>query len=222
MSTPFPGFSDSETYSRLPDSLFRLLPGLDADEIKVTLYVLWRIQHMEGALLALERSDMLSDAGLMSGLDAAGLDSGLEKAVSRGILLRVESSGGGIYLPNSPRGRANFEALKNGQMDAAARFPSSPPRDVPNIFKLYEENIGAMTALMADILREAEKEYPAAWVHEAFTIAVTRNKRSWKYIEAILKRWKSEGRDERETQQNTQPGSERYTRSQFSEYFDEE
>ena len=32
--------------------------------------------------------------------------------------------------------------------------------DQPNIFQLYESNIGIITPIMADILREAEKEYP--------------------------------------------------------------
>ncbi|MGC3990403.1 MAG: DnaD domain protein [Chthoniobacteraceae bacterium] len=91
----------------------------------------------------------------------------------------------------------------------------------PTSLSFYEENIGPLTPLMADALRTAENEYPAAWFKEAFEIAVTRSKRNWKYIEAILKRWKEEGKsDERKDQPNGGKASERYTKNQFSEYLD--
>jgi DnaD/phage-associated family protein len=66
----------------------------------------------------------------------------------------------------------------------------------PNIFILYEQNIGLMTPLIADQLRDLEKNYPPDWITEAFDIAVSRNKRSLRYIQAILKRWETEGKDE--------------------------
>ena len=67
--------------------------------------------------------------------------------------------------------------------------------DQPNIFQLYESNIGIITPIMADILREAEKEYPYEWIEKAVTIAITRNVRNWKYVEAILRRWQACGMD---------------------------
>jgi DnaD/phage-associated family protein len=67
------------------------------------------------------------------------------------------------------------------------------PSEKPNIFRLYESNFGALTPILADILREAEKEYPQDWLEYAFQEAVKNNKRSWKYAEAILKRIKVDG-----------------------------
>jgi len=64
----------------------------------------------------------------------------------------------------------------------------------PNLFTLYEQNIGALTPMLAEVLRDAEKEYPAAWIEEAIREAVEHNARSWKYIAAILERWKKEGK----------------------------
>ena len=87
-----------------------------------------------------------------------------------------------------------------------------------NIFKLYEENIGALTPLLSDMLREAEKNYPSVWFEEAFEIAVSRNIRNWKYVEAILARWKEKGKDERQDQQNPVKDAKRYTDSEFSEF----
>ncbi len=69
--------------------------------------------------------------------------------------------------------------------------------DRPNIFILYEQNIGLLTPPIADELRQAEQTYPAGWIEEAFREAVSLNKRSWRYIRAILERWRTQGRGER-------------------------
>ena len=67
----------------------------------------------------------------------------------------------------------------------------------PNIFVLYEQNIGVLTPLIADQLRDMEKTYPPDWIDEAFEIAVSRNKRHLRYIQSVLKRWETEGRRRR-------------------------
>ena len=69
------------------------------------------------------------------------------------------------------------------------------PSERPNIFQLYEENVGMLTPLVADELRAAEEEYPAGWVEAAIREAAAGNVRSWRYIEAILERWKREGEE---------------------------
>jgi DNA replication protein len=66
--------------------------------------------------------------------------------------------------------------------------------DRPNIFVLYEQNIGLLTPLIADQLRDAANQYPQEWIEAAFREAVQYNKRNWKYISAILRRWETEGR----------------------------
>ena len=50
----------------------------------------------------------------------------------------------------------------------------------PNIFSLYEQNIGLLTRLLAEELMEAEATYPEVWIEEAVRIAVESNKRSWR------------------------------------------
>ena len=64
-----------------------------------------------------------------------------------------------------------------------------------NIFALYEQNVGIITPMITEELKEAEKLYPPEWIEEALKEAVTLNKRSWKYIARILERWASEGKD---------------------------
>lgn len=84
--------------------------------------------------------------------------------------------------------------------------PSTPDVDVnvstttsevqKNIFTLYESNIGILTPMIASLLQDAEKVYPETWIIEAFQLSVENNKRNWRYCEAILKRWKTDGKDE--------------------------
>jgi DNA replication protein len=204
--TDFKGFTDSETFTQVPDSFFReLLREIDdLTELKMTLYLLWRITHMESQFRCLCRSEIVEDDSFMQGISAAELDSGLEKAVRRGSLLRVESPEGGFYFLNSPRGRANAEAMKKGDWRASARSTSAPPMERPNIYKLYEQNIGPLTPLIADALKEAEAEYPPEWIEEALVEAVKRNKRNWKYVEAILRGWKEEGHGKEQNRQNAE------------------
>ena len=74
-----------------------------------------------------------------------------------------------LLLPATrPRGRAAAEAFAKGQL-ARVRSAAAPrrPPERPNIFKLYEENIGPLTPLIADALKDAEETYPPEWVAEA-------------------------------------------------------
>lgn len=202
--TPFDGFTSAETFTPIPDSVFRLLGEIDdIDELKVTLYVLWRIDHMEGPFRQICRSEIMEDTDFMKNLPAAKLDSGLQKAVQRGTLLLVPNADGGFYFLNSPRGRAAAEALRSGNWRGSIAA-SHPPREIPSIYKLYEENIGPLTPLIADTLKDAETSYDAEWIVEAIELSVKRNVRNWKYIEAILIRWKEEGRADKQNRQDSE------------------
>ena len=208
---PFDGFNSTETFTSIPDTLFReLLAEIDdLDELKATLHALWRIEHQEGQVRFLRMEDF------------GGFAVGVDKAVSRGTLLRVQTEAGTFILLNSPRGRMAAEAIQSGRVDPS-QIQHMPPIERSNVFQLYEENIGALTPLIADMLREAEREYPQPWFSEAFEIAVARNARSWKYIEAILRRWKDKGKDERKNRQDAGQDVGRYTDGEFAEYLKRE
>src|SRR5581483_12046944 len=64
----------------------------------------------------------------------------------------------------------------------------------PNIFVLYEQNIGLLSPLIADQLKDAAEHYPPEWIEAAFREALLHNKRKWSYISAILRHWEAEGR----------------------------
>src|SRR5258707_365902 len=121
----FKGFTDSETFTQMPDAFFRQLLNeiSDADELKVTLYAIWRIEHMDGPFRALCETDFDSKD---LGLTAQAVVSGLEKATRRGSLLKSQHEAEIFYFLNSPRGRAAADAFAKGDWRQSARIMSAP------------------------------------------------------------------------------------------------
>jgi len=215
--TKFKGFTDSESFTQLPDTFFqKLLAEIDDPaELKVTLFFLWRVEHMEGPFRALCQTDFEEKA---LGLSADEVAVGLESAVQRGSILRAEHEADVFYFLNSPRGRAAAEAFAQGNWRESAKIMSTPVVDRPNVFKLYEENIGPLTPMIADMLKDAEETFSQEWIAEALEVAVKNNARSWKYVEAILKRWKEKGKYEGKDRQDAGKDVKRYSEGEFSEY----
>jgi DNA replication protein len=179
-----------------------LLPEIDSlSEMKVTLYAFWFLDRMEAPVRYLAYADFSGDERLMQGMTPADLDTALERACTRGTLLKAviphTADERAIYFLNTARGRAAVQAIQNG--DWQPELEPHPPllleSERPNIYRLYEENIGPLTPLVADMLRDAEQTYRQEWIEEAITIAVQNNKRNWKYVEAILRSWQEEGRN---------------------------
>lgn len=201
--TRFSGFPEAKVaVVALPDLVFTdLVPQIDdLVELKVTLLVLRRLAQMQSdaapwITLAELQADPAIRAALGNAVDAQLADA-LARAVQRGVLLVAEWQliGGPVerrYLANSPRGRAALRAMQRGVEPARATKTTRP-----NIFALYEQTVGPLTAILSEDLIDAEKTYPAEWIEEAFHEAASRNKRNWKYIHAILERWRTEGKDE--------------------------
>lgn len=61
------------------------------------------------------------------------------------------------------------------------------------ITKLYQENIGQITPIVADKLKDIVNEYPSEWFEEALKLAVGANARKLSYIEGVLQRWSVDG-----------------------------
>ncbi len=220
--TGFIGFPDQRLRAvKVPDVFFvDLLPQIDdLAELKLTLHAFWLLNTQEGEIRYLRGADLRSDEVLLKGLNldselrtpAAALEDALERAVARNTLIRleveVESNGHGArredwYFLNTVRGRQAAAQIRTGALhDLHAVVPQEARLSVerPNIFILYEQNIGMLTPLIADQLRDLEKSYPPDWIAEGFDIAVAANKRALRYIKAILKRWETEGKDDGET-----------------------
>lgn len=71
--------------------------------------------------------------------------------------------------------------------------PSENHNNNSGFVAIYENEIGALTPLVADQLREWGETYDEAWIIDAIREAVKNNVRKANYIDAILKNWKTAG-----------------------------
>ena len=209
----FSGFPRSVRCTPVPDPLLgSLLEQIsDIAELKVALRGIWLLQQQRGSLPVVSVSKLLCDRVLIGGLKTPGDEPeaavlrGFQAALDRGIFLgyqeesyRPEET---FFLLNTEAGRRALARLtKAGAAPVSSsstgkQLPVPSPEVKPNIFARYEDNIGTISPMLAEELKEAETEYTWSWIDEAFKIAVTQNKRNWGYISAILRRWAAEGKD---------------------------
>ena len=221
----FSGFPDGKVQvTPLPNLFFsELLPSIDdLAELKITLHLFWLLANRKNRVLYVRTGDLSADQTLIQSLAAIdarpeeALTRGLALATERGTLLRWTVRSGeqdatqDFYFVNTEAGRRAFERMERREPPEAHSVGAEPVQPVArsNIFSLYEKNIGLLTPMISEELKEAEQEYPADWVGDAFKIAVENNKRNWSYIRGILKRWQTEGRSEGTKKKKTWYGDE--------------
>ena len=201
------GFPTSARATPIPSLFFsRLLPVIQSpEELLITLYFFYAQTLRRRSPPFVTRREFAADAALaralanLCGGEGDALGRGLALAVERGSLLRVEAKGDGrgeeLYLLATPFNRRAAERLEGAALRLDEPLPPAAPAPPPNVFALYEENVGGITPLIADELKDAEERYPPPWIEAAFREAVSLNKRSWRYIHSILRRWEAEGPD---------------------------
>jgi DNA replication protein len=187
----------------LPNLFFtELLPAIeDAAELKVTLHIFWLIANAKSRSVCVSAVELRADRTLMQSFAVDGRDEdetlmrALDAAVTRGTLLRLSSDEDFFYFVNSDSGRRAFEEMEKEKMPRRSTVvEAANVRERPNIFTLYEQNVGLLTPMIAEELKEAEKQYRTDWIEDAFKIAVENNIRKWSYVQKILERWQTEGR----------------------------
>ena len=210
----FSGFGRGILYTPVPNPLFGpLLEQIqDLAELKVTLRCMWLLHRKRGRPPVAHLNEFLNDPALLRGLKGLGkvpreeIRRGLELAVARGSLLMhrpdENNQSNRVYLLNTDAGRSILARLRGGEElgetqvgEGSQSQDEEPPGAKPNIFALYEDNIGTLSPMLAEQLKEVESTYPVDWVNNAFQIAVAENKRNWRYIAGILRRWAAEGKD---------------------------
>jgi DNA replication protein len=229
----FKGFPPGKVRQvEIPAPFFsELLPLIDdLAELKVTLFCLWALRQKEGVYRYLRRRDFTDSKALMHGLaviqpDAdpeAILDVALQRTIDRESLLCAEvsldSGKEQLYFGNTVHGRAAVRQIKAGEWTPGDPVEILPER--PNLYTLYEDNIGLLTPIIADSLKDAERTYPAHWLEEAVQEAVANNKRSWRYIQAILKRWETEGRSREISGRHAEQDGRRYISGKYADIID--
>jgi len=203
---PFGGFPSRMDFTSVPNIVFsQLLADIDdIAELKTLLSVIRAIYGKRGYPRFTTYCELVDNPGLVTSLGGSeALHHALEQGEKRGTLLHAAMEQNGktedIYFLNTVKDRNVVEKIKNGELSLPGlSIKPHPcheiPAEVPNIFSLYEENIGLLTPMIADELREAEKAYPIAWLKDAIKRAVDENKRKWSYIQGVLERWAREGK----------------------------
>ncbi len=227
-SQPFPGFPARSKLTPLPELFFsRLLPETDSlAELKVVLHIFWRLYQKKDSPKSITYDDLLGDDALMAGLAGTAnssevLRGALDSAVTRGILLHtvLEDSGQpqDAYFVNSEASRNAVSGPQRGSSSMPSQGQTPGTSEGPNIFTLYEQNIGLLTPMIVEELKEAENLYPAAWIEDAFREAAALNKRSWRYIARILERWSVEGKGSGESGRDSKKkrGPDRYLSGRY-------
>jgi len=206
----FTGFPAKMQFTPLPNLFFStLLPQIsDVAELRTTLHIFEQLYRKRGYPRFVTYGELLGNTSLMNGLREVAkppdevLRKALEMATRRGTILHITLDRDGatedIYFLNTEDNRQVVAKIESGEFQLpglkAAGQDYVEVEELPDIFTLYEQNIGMLTPMIAEELREADKLYPAAWIRDAIKEAVSLNKRSWRYIAAILERWSSEGR----------------------------
>lgn len=208
----FIGFPDTKLRSvKIPDLFFAdLLPQIDdLAELKLTLHCFWLLNEQSGDYRYLRGEDLRSDHVFVASL---ALDSELRtprprskkpysRAVARNTLLRMQIDMGpdqpnapkiseDWYFINTVKGRQAIALIRQGRLhEVQSALPDEARIRIerPNVFILYEQNV-SMTPLIAEQLRDMEKTFAPEWINDAFEIAISRNKRNLRYIQAIFEK----------------------------------
>ena len=232
----FSGFSNRTQYTPIPNVFFsQLLSQIDdIAELKVTLHIFWLLYPKRSYPRFVSYRELLGDRSLMNSFKGAEnspddiMRQALEMAVGRGTILHLnliaddDKVPEDVYFLNTESDRRAVARIQNGELaleglKAGGRsYSGAEIGEQPDIFTLYEENIGIIGPMVAEELKEAEKLYPEAWIKDAFREAVSLNKRSWRYIARILERWSTEGRSNgtyRRDSEKTDP--DKYIKGQY-------
>jgi DnaD/phage-associated family protein len=203
------GFHSRAGFVSFPDSLFtQTVPKIqELAELKVVLYAAYLILRKrnpstQGSESSVTYKQLKAEACRLSPeLGEETLLQALNSAVEHGVLSRST-----LNINEAPE-------------DVYSLTGDSLQPTTINIFALYEQNIGMITPMIAEELKEAEKIYPPQWIEEALKEAVALNKRSWRYIARILERWASEGKDSGEYRRHTKTyGPDKYVKGKYGHF----
>jgi DnaD/phage-associated family protein len=204
----FNGFPVRMEHTPVPNIFLNtLLPEInDTVELKLTLHLFRLLYFKKGSPQYITFKELTADAGLMASMEnnEETLRQALTAAVKRNTILHAAVEDGNhddIYLLNTAANRGNIDKITGGEthlpgFETKRVTPEVPATSQPNIFTVYEQNIGLLTPMIAEELRDAEKTYPETWIKDAIKEAVNAGKRNWRYIAAILERWATEGKND--------------------------
>lgn len=240
MDQQHPG--DREKSIPIPRSFFDLHFSQvnDIAELKTLLTFFRLVAEPDWSYGMIPEELLLSNEELLESLRPQGstrapvdqVRKGIELAIARDALLRfrVEQppKSQSWLMASGPHSRARLARLQRGEEPIPRLIV--PDGEVvtiraerPNVFRLYEQNIGLLTPIIADQLIEALEIYPESWIEEAIGEAVSYNRRQWRYVQRVLNNWATEGRghetDKRHRGAGESADPEKYLRGKYAALF---
>jgi len=195
----------------VPEALLSEIAPLirDVGELQLILAVVRMGTERGGVDQPVSREELNRDPGIQRAFQVEGtmrdsaesIERSLELAVARGVVIKLRVIDGDAeriwYFLNTLQNAARVRAMTNGTESPPKTLwaTGAPPRveaERPTVFRLYEQNIGPLTPLVAQRLLDALEVYPPGWIEDAVAEAVGYNKRSWRYISRILENWQVE------------------------------
>lgn len=203
----FEGFASGAPVTPLPQALLRdLAPAMsDAAELIVTLYAIEAVARQRRYPRRVWLTDLRESRTLIETLAGVCGDrevdeafaAGLSAARERGSLVQARTMVDGRWLEwialNDAAGRRALASpgsiptaeLSEGRVAAASGAPA-----------VWESAFGTpIPPILVDEVRAAESRFGSEWLRDAFAEAAANNVRSWRYVQAILDRWDTTGRD---------------------------
>jgi DNA replication protein len=229
----FDGFPARMKFTSVPNLFIsKLLPQIDdINELKTTLHIFRLIYGKKGYPRFVTYSELIADNSLVQSLavkdNEAGktLENALDLAVERGTVIRIElehnENREELFFLNTENDKKAIEKIIKGEIIIKGLKPGKRTRSgaetepLPDIFTLYEENIGMLTPLIAEWLKEAENLYPESWIRDAIKEAVGLNKRNWRYIDRILENWSAEGRGDGTHRRDSKTDPAKYRKQKY-------
>ncbi len=201
-------------YSSAPAGAFTAVPGMyvsqvmrlveDMAELKVSLLLFYLLSGSRDYPAYVTAEEFVLKCASLIGLPDEECTRGIEAAVERGVFLKAKVPLDGVettlFFANLESDLAAIEEFK-ARVKLGGEGESASP--LQNIFQLYEQNIGMVSPLIAEELKDAQRTYPVQWLEEAFREAARARKLNWKYVNRILERWQAEGKDSGAYRQGT-------------------
>jgi len=103
-------------------------------------------------------------------------------------------------LPCGQNGRMDVDKMDDSLTESTSENTTESTQEEaqpqrPNIYTIYENEVGGLTGMISEELDEIDKTYPG-WFEDAVREAkISSTRVNLKYIESILKRWKAEGKN---------------------------
>lgn len=142
----------------------------------------------------------LRDKGLVEALDLndAGYDKTLWYTINYEALNRLQES----IIANCHNGLSQNDIIDSSNMiepipeTNTESTSETTTKELGDVFSAFENNISQIGPVISEQISAAYDEFGSQWLLDAIEISAKANKRSWSYINGILKRWRENGKQE--------------------------